>query len=162
MYRRALARWKFIYQQNSSFNLDVPNLDSPVPWTSVAFLSMAFARLHMDLGPCRQLLTRDPKQVASALLSAPVPQASPEAIPALLHAAHALSVPVLMGVDYVSRNQTLFWTCEQALCGLESAVFLWRWFQSAAESLAWRHLSGRSKCRLTITTEIIELTFRSG
>lgn len=109
----------------------------------MAILSLAFARLHVDLGPNRQLQTRDPKQVASALLYMPIPERGPEAIPGLLHAVHALSVPVLMGIDYVSRKQTLFWTCEQALCGLESAVFLWRWLQAAGESL---DLSGEYRC----------------
>lgn len=108
----------------------------------MAFLSLAFTRLHIDLGPCRRLQTRDPKQVASALLATPAPSYHPEAIPALLHAVHALSVPVLMGIDYVSRKQTLFWTCEQALCGLESAVLLWKWLQAADETPSWRDMTG--------------------
>ena len=122
---------------------ELHNEDGPIPWTSLAFLSSALARLHIDLSPCRQLHTRDPKQVATALLSTPVPDCSPEAILALLYASHALSVPVLKGIDYVSRNQTLFWTCEQAVCGLESAVFLWRWLQLAGESFTCDDLNGR-------------------
>lgn len=117
------------------------NADSPLPFTSAAFLALAFARLHVDLGPHRRLQTRDPTQVAAALIETPIPECIPQAIPALLHAAHALSVPVQMGVDYVSGSQTLFWNSEHALCGLESGILLWRWLQSAGESFTWDDLN---------------------
>lgn len=111
-----------------------------MPFTSAAFLALAFARLHIDLGPYRQLRTRDPKQVAAALLAMPVPQCGGPVIPALLHAAHALSVPILLGVDQVLGSQSLFWNCEHSLCGFESGIFLWRWLQSAGESGGWDDL----------------------
>ena len=141
--RKALARWKTTCQQTPNSSLDPRVADSIVPFTSAGFLALAFARLHVDVGPCRQLHTRDPKQVAAALLATPVPDCGPEAITALLHAAHTLSVPVQMGVDYVSRNQTLYWNCEQSLCGLESGIFLWKWLQSAGDEYTWDRL--RSK-----------------
>lgn len=143
-----MTRWQSICQQTPNASLDPRNVDGPVPWTSAGFLALAFARLHIDLGPCRQLQTRDPRQIVLALLSTPTPDCTPEAIPALLHAAHALSVPVQMGVDYVSGNHTLFWNWEHALCGLETALFLWRWLQSAGESFTWDDLNRKLKFRL--------------
>ncbi|KAI4754899.1 subtilisin-like protein [Aureobasidium sp. EXF-3400] len=40
-----------------------------------------------------------------------------------------------MGVQYVSRSQMFFWSCQHSLCGLESAVFLCKWLQSVAATL---------------------------
>lgn len=48
-------------------------------------------------------------------------------IPSLLYAAHALSIPVRQGIDYVARSQALFWSVRHALGGFECAVFLVKW-----------------------------------
>lgn len=135
-----MARWKASCQKTLNAG---HNTDDVLSFTSTALLALAFARLHVDLGPCRRLFTRDPSKIAAALLSAPAPVCNPEAVPALLHAAHALSVPVQMGVDHASSHQAWFRHYEFAICGLESAIFLWRWLQSAGESMAWEDLNGR-------------------
>ncbi|KAF2164242.1 hypothetical protein M409DRAFT_56929 [Zasmidium cellare ATCC 36951] len=141
----ALTKWKTICQRTPNSSLDPQNAEGPVPFTSAAFLAMAFARLHLDLGPCRNLRTRDPKQVAAAILASPVPECGGPVIPALLHSAHSLSVPVMLGVDHVLGSQSLFWNCEHSLCGFESGIFLWRWLQSAGESGSWDDLDADEK-----------------
>jgi hypothetical protein len=48
-------------------------------------------------------------------------------ISALLYAAHALSVPVRLGVDRIARSQAFFWSVRHSLSGLECAVLLSKW-----------------------------------
>lgn len=51
-------------------------------------------------------------------------------ISALLYAAHALSVPVRLGVDRIARSQAFFWSVRHSLAGLECAVLLSKWLAS--------------------------------
>lgn len=48
---------------------------------------------------------------------------------ALLLAVHALSLPVRIGINFVSRSQMYFWSCQHCLCAMECGVFLWKWLQ---------------------------------
>ena len=57
------------------------------------------------------------------------PERGPRVVTALLHAVHAMSLPVRMGVDYVARSQMFFWSCQHSICALESGIFLWKWLQ---------------------------------
>ncbi|KEQ98996.1 hypothetical protein AUEXF2481DRAFT_36308 [Aureobasidium subglaciale EXF-2481] len=41
-----------------------------------------------------------------------------------------------MSVQYVSRSQMFFWSCQHSLSGLESAVFLFKWLQSVAATVS--------------------------
>ena len=118
-------------------------------WTAALHLSgviQASVRLHLDLGSYRRLDTRDPAQIATALIGVPALKRGPHLTTALLHVTHALSLPVNMGVQYVSRSQMFFWSCQHSLCGLESAVFLSKWLQTVAETLGKEPLTGVSPC----------------
>lgn len=108
----------------------------------MAFFTLASVRLHLDLGSYRRLDTRDPAQIATALIGVPALKRGPHLTTALLHVTHALSLPVNMGVQYVSRSQMSFWSCQHSLCGLESAVFLSKWLRTVAETLDEEPLTG--------------------
>nr|POE56458.1 hypothetical protein CFP56_33430 [Quercus suber] len=124
-----------MWQRTPNSSLDPRNADGPIPFTSAAFLALAFARLHINLGPHRLLRRRDTALTAKALLSTPIPRCSPEIIPALLHAAHALNVPVMMGVDYVSGSQMFLWSYQHSLhIADEKGVVSWVRF-SVSETL---------------------------
>ncbi|KAL4886700.1 hypothetical protein BJY04DRAFT_76607 [Aspergillus karnatakaensis] len=126
----ALRRWTSIWQLAPESSLDPLNPNGPIPFTSTALLGLAYTRLQLDLGPSRLLLTRDPQAVTCSLLhSAPLVR-SQSLVPALLHATHALSIPVKLGVEYVSRSQAFVWSIQNALCGMEFAVFLSKWLKA--------------------------------
>lgn len=108
----------------------------------MAFFSLASVRLHLDLGKYRRLDTRDPSQIAAALFNAPCLKRGPHLTSTLLHVTHALSLPVNMGVEYVSRSQMFFWSCQHSLCGLESAVFLCKWLQAVSVTSEDEPLTG--------------------
>ncbi|KAL7912439.1 fungal-specific transcription factor domain-containing protein [Trichoderma velutinum] len=128
----ALSSWASIWQRVSGSDLHPNSEHGPIPFTSVAFLTLAYVRTHLDIGPHLQLASRDPKAVASALLSiAPLPRHS-NLTSALLHAVHALSLPVAFGIEHVARSQSILWCCQHAVCAIECAIFLSKWLETIA------------------------------
>ncbi|KAK0640220.1 hypothetical protein DIS24_g9573 [Lasiodiplodia hormozganensis] len=106
----ALQRWKLGWQESPESSLDPHNANGPIPFTSTCFLALAHIRLVCDAGPHRELHTRDPLRIAAALTQLPpVERRCRMVVPALLHAAHALSIPIKLGIDYVAKSQHFFW-----------------------------------------------------
>ncbi|RDW87883.1 hypothetical protein BP5796_03577 [Coleophoma crateriformis] len=130
---RALRSWTSIWQQAPESSLDPQNENGPIPFTSSALLGLAYVRTCLNLGPYRRLETRDPVCIAAALHKSPSLERSYRLIPALLYAAHALSIPVRIGVDYVARSQAFFWSVRHSLASLECAVLL----KNEARILHW-------------------------
>ena len=123
----ALSAWKAGWKRTPESSLDPQNPNGPVAFTSTAFLGLAYIRLHVDLGPVRHLESREPLQIARALKNSPRLQRSPRLTMALLHSAHALSIPIRLGIDFVARTQTFFWSIQHSLCSLECAFLLSKW-----------------------------------
>lgn len=127
---RGLSSWKAGWKRAPESSLDPQNPNGPVAFTSTALLGLAYIRLHVDMGPLRHLETRDATQIATSLLNTPDLRRSPRLTPALLHSAHALSIPVRLGIDFVARTQTFFWSIQHSLCSLECAFLLSKWLAS--------------------------------
>ncbi|OJI82835.1 hypothetical protein ASPTUDRAFT_56838 [Aspergillus tubingensis CBS 134.48] len=130
----ALHRWKLGWQHAPESSLDTHNPSGPIPFTSTGFLALAYVRLVCDLGPYRELNSRDPTRIAAALAQLPPVDRSPRLVLALLHSAHTVSIPVKLGVDFVARSQHFFWSVQQCVCSLECAVFLSRWLHQVGQS----------------------------
>ncbi|KAH8205590.1 hypothetical protein TruAng_000296 [Truncatella angustata] len=90
---RALRSWTSGWQQQPESSLDPNNENGPIPFTSSSLLALAYVRIYLDLGPYRQLETREPTRVAQALSRSPKVDRSNGVISALLYATHALSIP---------------------------------------------------------------------
>ncbi|KAK0723386.1 hypothetical protein B0T26DRAFT_852999 [Lasiosphaeria miniovina] len=135
---RALRNWQRSWERSPESSLSPSNTPhGPVAFNSTALLRLAYVRLAMDTGPGRALGTRDPAAIARALLALPLPlPATPGTAPrlprALLHAAHALSIPVKIGVRLVARAQTFLWSIQHALCSLECALLLSKWLETVS------------------------------
>ncbi|KAJ5573662.1 uncharacterized protein N7459_008089 [Penicillium hispanicum] len=123
----SLSAWKALWKRTPESSIDPQNPAGPIAFTSTALLGLAYIRLHIDLGPCRHLITQDPVQIAGALSESPPIVRSPRLIMALLHSAHALSIPVRLGIDFVARTHSFFWSIQHSLCSLECAFLLSRW-----------------------------------
>ncbi|KAJ5104517.1 hypothetical protein NUU61_001864 [Penicillium alfredii] len=123
----SLNAWKALWKRTPESSIDPQNPAGPIAFTSTALLGLAYIRLHVDLGPCRHLITQDPVQIAGALSESPPIARSPRLIMALLHSAHALSIPVRLGIDFVARTHSFFWSIQHSLCSLECAFLLSRW-----------------------------------
>ncbi|KAF7719608.1 Zinc finger C2H2 type domain-containing protein [Penicillium ucsense] len=123
----SLSAWKALWKRTPESSIDPQNPAGPIAFTSTALLGLAYIRLHVDLGPCRHLVSQDPHQIAHALNESPPLVRHPRLIMALLHSAHALSIPVRLGIDFVARTHSFFWSIQHSLCSLECAFLLSRW-----------------------------------
>ena len=88
---------------------------------------MAYIRLNVDLGPCRALNTHDPHEIAASISRCPHLTPSRRLARALLYSAHALSIPVRIGVNIVARSQAFAWSLQYYLCALECAFVISKW-----------------------------------
>ncbi|KAH6985249.1 C2H2 transcription factor [Ilyonectria destructans] len=131
-FERALKAWSICWESNYESSMDPLNPNGPLSFTSTALLRLAYIRINMDLGPVRSLGTWDPDLIAKSLNDSPQAQRSPKLTRAALHCAHALSIPVKMGIEYVARTQVIYWSNQHALCSLECAVLLAKWLEAVS------------------------------
>ncbi|KAH7161463.1 amidase signature domain-containing protein [Dactylonectria macrodidyma] len=139
---RGLRSWTTSWQQAPESSLNPNNENGPIPFTSSSLLGLAYVRIYLNLGPYRQLETRDPARIAKAMLKCPGVERSDGVISALLYATHALSIPVRLGVDRVARSQAFFWSVRHSLSALECAVLLSKWLCSLHSSVKAAPLTG--------------------
>ncbi|RAH47865.1 uncharacterized protein BO95DRAFT_461615 [Aspergillus brunneoviolaceus CBS 621.78] len=158
---RALRTWTSVWQQAPESSLDPHNENGPIPFTSSSFLGLAYVRLSLNLGAYRQLETRDPYRIAAALHRSPRPSRSYQLTPALIYAAHALSVPVRLGIDHVARSQAFFWSVRHSIASLECAVLLSKWLLSLAETGGTQSLSSNESRILHWTRCIVQEAYDS-
>jgi hypothetical protein len=123
-FQKILRLYQIDWERAPESSLDPANPYGPVAFSSTALLRLAYIRLHCNLGPCRSLDTRDPHIIARALKAAPPLTRSPLLSRAILQCAHALSIPVKIGIKYVAHTQTLLWSMQHSLCNLECAIVL--------------------------------------
>jgi len=121
---QVLRLWQIGWERAPESSLDPTNPYGPVAFSSTALLRLAYIRLHCDLGPCRGLDTRDPQVIARSLKAALPLTRSPRLSRAILQAAHALSIPVKIGIKFVAHTQTLLWSMQHSLANLECAFLL--------------------------------------
>lgn len=123
-FQQILRLYQIGWEREPESSLDPANPYGPVAFSSTALLRLAYVRLHCNLGPCRGLDTRDPPRIARALKASPPLTRSPLLSRAILQSAHALSIPVKIGIKYVAHTQTLLWSMQHSLCNLECAFLL--------------------------------------
>ncbi|KAI7312243.1 hypothetical protein KC326_g5956 [Hortaea werneckii] len=99
----ALDRWKSLWRRDRGSSLDPDNPDGPLPFTSVAFLALGYVRLHLNMGPQRNLSSRDPEIIAAALGKVGAVERGSAVTTAISHSVHALSLPIRMGIEYKTK-----------------------------------------------------------
>ncbi|KAF9895291.1 hypothetical protein FE257_000195 [Aspergillus nanangensis] len=154
-FETALKRWALYWEQNEESSMDPLSPYGPVAFTSVALLRLAYIRLNLDLGPIRRLSSWDPHLIAQSLhKSAPV-QRCDKLTRAALHCAHALSIPVKLGLNHVGQTQVLYWSNQHALCSLECALLLAKWLESATMPGLEPPLTGMEEKLLDFVVQLI-------
>lgn len=96
----------------------------PISFNSSALLRVEYIRMNADLGPWRAMNTHDPHRVAKAIYESPHLELNHKIRRAVLYSAHALRIPVKIGVNIVTRNQAFAWSLQRSLCALECAFVL--------------------------------------
>lgn len=135
IFERSLKTWQVGWERTPESSLDPTNPYGPVAFSSTALLRLAYIRLHCDMGPHRELDTREPQRIAGALEAAPLVVRGPHVSRAVIHAAHALSIPVKIGINFVAHTQTLLWSMQHSLVNLECAYLLSAFFLVFAKVL---------------------------
>lgn len=151
----ALHRWQGLWEACPESTIEPEAKSGPISFNSIACLRLAWIRLFADLGPCRNLATRDSTVIGEVFNGGPAIPRHPQLTPVLLQAIHALSVPVRLGVKFVSRSQTMFWSVNQSLCTLECAVVLHRWFASLLTGITASPLTGKEIRLLSMLSDIV-------
>lgn len=134
----ALKRWQSLFEHSPESSL--PGFETQTSNTT-ALLRLAWIRLHIDLGPSRNLASRDPKLIAAAFSNIRVPPLDHRRngellLQPVLQATHALSVPIRMGINYVAKTQTSSWSVQNSLSNLECAILVSKWLETLAEDTA--------------------------
>jgi hypothetical protein len=152
---RALQRWETLWSRCPESSIESEGSMGPISFNAIACLRMAWIRISLDLGPCRHLATRNETLIARVFDAGPPLERSPGLTSPLLQAIHALSVPVRLGIKFVSRSQTMFWSVNQSLCTLECAVIISKWFEALHSTIATTHLTHQEKNMLHILRDIV-------
>jgi hypothetical protein len=157
---QVLRFWQIGWEKAPESSLDPTNPYGPVAFSSTALLRLAYIRLHCDLGPCRGLDTRDPQIIARSLKASPLLNRSPLLSRAILQAAHALSIPVKIGIKFVAHTHTLLWSMQHSLANLECAFLLSKNLHSSVtpRSPVSSHLTSLGKWLYMIADCFPELT----
>ncbi|KAI1343125.1 hypothetical protein F5Y15DRAFT_277925 [Xylariaceae sp. FL0016] len=157
---QALRNWQSGWNRNPESSLDPMDPNGPVAFNSTALLRLAYIRLNLDTGPGRALDTRDPLQIACALRDTPMIKRSPRLARALLHSAHALAIPVKIGIRLVAKTQTFIWSIQHSLCSLECAFLLSKWLEavSASDPVSDPPISMEEKRILSIVRTMVDET----
>ena len=121
-----------MWQQAPESNLDPSNENGPIPFTSSSLLALAYVRLSLNIGPYKQLESRDPNTIAKSLSDMPPVWRCARLTPALIYAIHTVSVPVRLGLDYIAKSQAFFWSVRHALSSFECVILLSKWLQAVA------------------------------
>ncbi|PYI11013.1 hypothetical protein BO78DRAFT_426072 [Aspergillus sclerotiicarbonarius CBS 121057] len=127
---QALRTWQRGWDQDPESFLGPGSPRGPISFNSTALLRIAYMRLNVDLGPCRALTTHSPHELPTSMYryhqTLPMTLSS-RLTRAVLYSAHALSIPVKIGVNIVARNQASAWSLQHALCALKCAFVISQW-----------------------------------
>ncbi|KAI1291631.1 hypothetical protein F5Y03DRAFT_30685 [Xylaria venustula] len=154
----ALRAWRASWDGTDESTMDPLSSEvSRFRLSSAALLRLAYIRLNFNRGTCRgvihgdlTIMNRIPALVRSSHLER-----------AVLHAAHALSTSVRLGVAYMAIKKTSIWSIEHSVCSLESALLLKTWLElisTVVRSSGTAALRASEKKLLGIVTSIIRET----
>ncbi|KAF2009415.1 hypothetical protein BU24DRAFT_428332 [Aaosphaeria arxii CBS 175.79] len=133
---RILMIWQHHWEATKDSSLDPSAPNGPLSFNSTALFRLAHLRLHSDLGSSLQLDTRDAESITRAFRDSPLLVRSPDALRAALQCVQSLSIPIRIGIEFVARTQTLTWSIIHSLVNLECGLFLCKWLETAASTIA--------------------------
>lgn len=142
----ALRCWQCSWEATWESTLDPCSPKGPLGFNATALLRLAYIRLNSHVAMCHDMISGDPDHIKRVLFEDRRIQLSrsPSLDRAVLQCIHALSIPVRVGIPYVTRTQTLHWSIQHFICHLECAVLLTLWMQKIAEVV---HVNGLASLR---------------
>lgn len=122
--QHALRRWRDGWELNQESSMDPLGPHGPLSFTSTALLRLGYIRINIEAGSVRALGTWDSFRIAKSLNQRAPIQRSDRMTRAALHCAHALSVPIKLGINFVAHTQVFYWSIQHAICSLGCALLL--------------------------------------
>ncbi|KAB8239041.1 fungal specific transcription factor domain-containing protein [Aspergillus alliaceus] len=135
IFESALQKWTSLWQQTPESNLEPLDPNGPLPFTSSALLSLAYVRNCFDIFPTRKIFTWAPAEIAQVLRTSPPVDRKWSSLLAAYHATNLLATLVKLGVQYFKHNQSVLWSVEATLCGLDCSVFLEKWLRRVNDTM---------------------------
>jgi hypothetical protein len=154
----ALQQWQLRWEDSPESTMEPVSSSGPVAFNSTALLRLAWIRLHANLGPCRNLASKDPNLIVEAFKSCPPLHRHPGLALPIVQAAHALCIPVRLGIVYVAKTQTISWSVQHSLANLEAAIFLSKWFDTVASTVGSTPLTAQEAGLITMIRRIVQET----
>ncbi|KAI1117498.1 hypothetical protein F5Y14DRAFT_350497 [Nemania sp. NC0429] len=151
----ALRAWQTSWDGTDEPTLDPLSSKASFGLSSAALLRLAYIRLNFSHRICRWALCGDVPMVEEN----PILDRTLHVERAVLHAAHALSVLVRLGISYMANTKTPIWSVEHSVCSLESAFLLKSWLEmisTVVRSSGVETLRASEKKLLGIVTAIIK------
>jgi hypothetical protein len=131
--RRWQSSWEMTKESRHDSNLDPLYAKGPFALTGAALLRLAYIRLSSGHSLSKELLlSRDPQCM---LRKRNTLQRSQQVNRAVIHAAHSLSVPVRLGITFMTTTKTAIWSLEHSICSLESAILLKDWLDMISTTI---------------------------
>ncbi|KAJ6086403.1 hypothetical protein N7467_005317 [Penicillium canescens] len=156
LFEAALRKWTESWQTTPESNLEPLDPNGPLPFTSSALLSLAYIRNCLNTGRSQVLSTWDPAKIASVLRDSPPLKHDWHVFLAAIHATRVLGTLVKLGVRYVQHSQAFVWSIEDALCGLECAVFLSQWLREVGDMTQEHSVSEHQNILVKWIREIVQ------
>ncbi|KAL4813134.1 hypothetical protein BDW67DRAFT_187988 [Aspergillus spinulosporus] len=153
--RSALRKWTSFWQQTPESNLEPLHPNGPLPYASTALLSRAYVRNSTEVFQTRKIFTWSPAQIAQRLQSSPPVTRRWRSLLAAYHATNLLATLVKLGVQYVKQNQSILWSVEGTLCGLDCSIFLEKWLRCVQETMQDTSLTGHEKRLLDWINDVV-------
>lgn len=160
--QQALRHWRRGWEHNPESSMNPIHPSGPIAFTSTALLRLAYVRMNVTTRLIPALNTWDPKKIAQSFIEAPPIERSDRTTRAALHCAHALSIPVKIGVNFVRHTQGFYWSNQHALCSLECAFFLSKWLDAVTTPHLRPPMSEKEALLLDFVVQIVvETEFRA-
>ncbi|OAL37649.1 hypothetical protein AYO20_03156 [Fonsecaea nubica] len=129
MLETALRTWQLSWERTYESTLDPLSKKGPLGLNATALLRWAYIRLSSNMAPCRILRSRE---VNDLVLGRSCLDRSSRLDRAILHAAHALSIPVRLGLELIANIRLPFRSIEYSLSSLDCALLLRDWLAMIA------------------------------
>lgn len=152
---QALRNWQSKWYRDPESFLGPGSPQGPISFNSTALLRMAYIRLNVDVGPWRALNTHDPREIATSIYRSPHLTPNCKLTRAVLYSAHALSIPIKIGVNIVARNQAFGWSLQHSLCALECAFVISKWLIAVQPRVSESSLDEEEARLLVYITDMV-------
>lgn len=145
-FESALQVWQRSWEATQETSLDPSSPSGPLGFNSAALLRLAYIRLNANIGPCRNLISQDPKAIAGCITGNAYPlfTRSCHVDRAILQCIHALSIPIRVGIPFVAYTQSVNESIQHPLCSFECAILLSRWLRIVSDAV---HITGLDSLR---------------